>query len=78
MMAVNITIRAVPDEVRAELAARAREEGRSLQEFLSRQLAEIAARPSLEEAVARARRDARRMAEVSTDDVIRDIDADRR
>lgn len=77
-MTVNITIRAVPEEVRSVLAARARGEGRSLQEFLSRELASIASKPSVEESIARARRDARRLPAMTADDVVRDIDADRR
>lgn len=54
-MAVAITIRNVPEHVRDELAARAGRSGRSLQEFLLRQLVEAASRPSVEEVIARAR-----------------------
>ena len=43
-MAKNVTIRGVPDEVRDELARRARLHGQSLQEFLLGQLIELAAR----------------------------------
>jgi plasmid stability protein len=53
-MIVAITIRNVPDEVRDELAARAARSGRSLQEFLLRQLADLASRPSVD-VIARAR-----------------------
>ncbi|MGI8681550.1 MAG: FitA-like ribbon-helix-helix domain-containing protein, partial [Mycobacteriales bacterium] len=52
---MTITIRNVPDEVRDELAARAERSGRSLQEYLAAQLAELASRPSVEDVVARAR-----------------------
>lgn len=41
----SITIRDVPDEVRDELAARARLSGRSLQEYLRSELTELAGRP---------------------------------
>jgi plasmid stability protein len=54
-MSVAITIRNVPDEVRDELAARAARTGRSLQEYLLRQLADLASRPSIDDVVARAR-----------------------
>jgi len=54
-MAVTITIRNVPDEVREELAARAARSGRSLQEYPAAALAELASRPSVEDVVARAR-----------------------
>lgn len=47
-MAVNITIREVPDEVRDELAARAALEGKSMQEYLRSELERIAARPSIQ------------------------------
>ena len=54
-MTVAITIRNVPNEVRDELAARAARSGRSLQEFLLRQLAELASRPTVDEVISRAR-----------------------
>ncbi len=44
-MATTVTVRDVPDEVRDELAARARRSGRSLQEFLRAELVDLAARP---------------------------------
>lgn len=77
-MAVNITIRSVPDEVRGVLAERARSEGRSLQEYLSRELASLAARPSVNDVLARARQGARELPSLSPGDVARAIDADRR
>jgi plasmid stability protein len=55
-MAVAITVRDVPDEVRDELAARAARSGRSLQEYLRGMLVEAATRPSVEDVIARARR----------------------
>jgi plasmid stability protein len=47
-MAVSVTIRDVPNEVRDELAARAARAGQSLQEYLRAQLTEIASRPTPE------------------------------
>ncbi|MEQ8484710.1 MAG: hypothetical protein RIB46_10125 [Pseudomonadales bacterium] len=47
-MAVQLTIRDVPDAVRDELAARAALQGLSMQEFLRQQLVRIAARPAPE------------------------------
>ena len=46
-MAVQITIRGVPDEVRDELAIRAAERRQSMQEFLRGELERIASRPSI-------------------------------
>lgn len=77
-MPVNITIRAVPDEVRDELAARARRSGRSLQEYLTATLARIAATPSADDALAAIRQHARSYPAVSTDDILDSRDADRR
>ncbi len=45
-MAVQITIRGVPEEVRDELAERAALRGQSMQKFLRRELERIASRPS--------------------------------
>ncbi len=47
-MAVQITIRGVPDEVRDELAVRAALSRLSMQEYLRRELERIASRPSLD------------------------------
>ncbi|MEY2467957.1 MAG: antitoxin FitA [Actinomycetota bacterium] len=52
-MSVAITIRDVPDETRNELAARAARNGQSMQEYLRRELIEIAARPLQSEVLAR-------------------------
>jgi plasmid stability protein len=54
-MGVAITIRDVPDEVRDELAARARRAGKSLQEYLRGMLTDTVARPSVDDVIARAR-----------------------
>lgn len=58
-MAVAITIRNVPNEVRDELAARAARSGRSLQEYLAAELADMASRPAVDDVVAAARARAR-------------------
>lgn len=54
-VSVAITIRDVPDAVRDELAARAARAGKSLQEYLRGMLVETAARPPVEDVIARAR-----------------------
>jgi plasmid stability protein len=78
-MPVAITIRNVPDDVRAELAARAARSGRSLQEYLAAQLADLAARPDVGDAVAAARARVRASGRVlGPDDILADRDAGRR
>ncbi|WP_308465664.1 FitA-like ribbon-helix-helix domain-containing protein [Rathayibacter soli] len=77
-MPVTISIRAVPDDVRDELAARAARSGRSLQEYLSAELAALAARPSASEAIMRARMRAAHYPPMDVRDLLNDIDADRR
>jgi hypothetical protein len=54
-MAVAITIRNVPDEVRNTLAARAAQSGRSLQEYLLLELKTMASKPTVEEILDRIR-----------------------
>lgn len=54
-MAVAITVRDVPDDVRDELAARAARAHQSLQEYLRTMLIESAARPPVGDVIARAR-----------------------
>lgn len=54
-MSVAITVRGVPDEVRDELAARAARAGKSLQEYLRGMLVDTAARPPVDDVIARAR-----------------------
>jgi plasmid stability protein len=78
-MAVAITVRNVPDEVRDELAARAARAGKSLQEYLRGMLIDTASRPSLEDVIARARaRVAATGARISADEILAARDADRR
>jgi antitoxin FitA len=79
LMSVNITIRNVPDGVRDELAGRAARQGRSLQEYLSRELARLAERPDAEawlEGVRR--RKAAAGSRLSADEILAFRDADRR
>jgi plasmid stability protein len=54
-MAVAITVREVPDDVRDELAARAARANQSLQEYLRGMLIESASRPPVADVLARAR-----------------------
>ena len=77
-MAKSITIRAVPDDTTAELAARAALTGRSLQEYLRARLVELASTPDPEVWMARVR--ARKLATgsaISVDRVLTHRDADR-
>jgi antitoxin FitA-like protein len=46
-MAIQITIRHVPEKVRDDLASRAALQGKSMQEFLRGELERMAARPSV-------------------------------
>lgn len=74
-----ITIRDVPEAVRDELAARAARAGKSLQEYLRLHLVEAAARPTVDEAIARAR--ARLLVTgpvLDADEILADRDAERR
>ena len=48
-MAVQITIRGIPESVRDELAVRASLQRQSMQEFLRGELERIASRPSVDE-----------------------------
>lgn len=78
-MAIQITIRDVPENVRDELAARAALQGRSMQEYLRAELERIAARPSVEAWVAQVRKRKRAsQTRVSTGHILKERDADRR
>jgi len=52
---VVISVRDVPDAVRDELAGRAARAGKSLQEYLRGMFVDAAARPPVEDVIARAR-----------------------
>jgi plasmid stability protein len=53
----NVLIRNVPDDVHARLRERAARSGRSLQEFLRREVERLSTEPSLEEIFEEARRE---------------------
>ena len=77
-MSRSITIRDVPDETGAELAARAALSGRSLQEYLRGRLIEMAERPDPEAWVARVRaRKASAGTSMSAAEILALRDADR-
>ena len=78
-MAIQITIRNVPERVRDELAARAAKQHKSMQEFLREELQRIASKPSLEswlETVAERKQCAGTRVEASR--ILRARDADRK
>lgn len=78
-MAVQITIRDIPEKVRQELAARAAAQGRSMQEFLRIALERLAARPTAEawlEGVRRRKRTTQ--TKVASKQILSSRDADRR
>lgn len=78
-MAVSITIRNVPDDVRGVLAARAAREGRSLQEHLRAELIDLARHPTVAEVLDRARkRKAATGSRLSQKRILAHRDADRR
>lgn len=78
-MAVQITIRGVPEEVRDELAARAALKHQSMQEYLREELERLASFPSVETWL----REVRQRVEasgtvVTTEEILAARDADRR
>lgn len=77
-MAVAVTVRNVPNEVRNELASRAALKGWSLQEFLLQELVELSRRPDREVLVARLRANSAGHRPVSINDIVAARDADRR
>ncbi len=78
-MSVAVTVREVPNEVRDELAARAARVGKSLQEYLRGMLIDAAARPPVEDVIARARgRVAATGVRVDAETILAARDADRR
>jgi antitoxin FitA len=78
-MAVAITVRDVPDDVRDELAARAARAHQSLQEYLRSMLIDSAARPPVGDVIARARARVQVTgATVSAASILAARDADRR
>ena len=78
-MSVQITIRDVPDTVRDELAARASLQGKSMQEYLRAELERLAARPPVEQVLARIReRKSMSASSLSPGEILAHRDADRR
>ena len=78
-MAVQITIRDVPNDVRDELAARAALEGKSMQEYLRSELVRLVDKPSRQTWLAQVRQraeDANRS--ISAREILEARDADRR
>jgi plasmid stability protein len=75
----SITIRDVPEETRAELAARAARSGRSMQEYLRRHLVELADRPDQHEVWERIRNRVRRTeSRLSAKEILDAVHVDRR
>jgi plasmid stability protein len=52
----NLLVRDLPDDVHAALQQRAKQEGRSLQQYVTRELTRIAQRPSLADVLDRIER----------------------
>jgi plasmid stability protein len=78
-MGVQLTIRNVPQKVRDELAARAALQGRSMQEFLRAELERLAGRPSVDAWLQQVRKRKRAaQTRVSSDQILKNRDADRR
>lgn len=78
-MAIQITIRDVPEKVRDELASRAALQGKSMQEYLRAELERIASRPSVDawlEQVRKRKRAANNR--ISASQIVQHRDADRR
>ena len=78
-MSVAVTVRDVPDKVRDELAGRAARAGMSLQEYLRGMLVASAARPAVDDVIARARARVEAIGvRVDAKSIIAARDADRR
>ena len=73
-MSKMLQVRHVPDAVHAELARRAAAAGVSLSEYVLRELERVAARPPIEEVLARS---ASRRSDLSVDEVVDTIRAER-
>lgn len=71
----NVQIREVPEDVHAALVRRAESAGQSLQQFLSAQLASIAATPTLDEVIDRI--ESRSKGHLSTADAVTALESDR-
>ncbi|MGY1703510.1 FitA-like ribbon-helix-helix domain-containing protein [Geodermatophilus sp. SYSU D00697] len=69
-----LQVRHVPDDVHAELTRRAAAAGLSLSEYVLRELERVAARPTVEEVLARS---ASRRLDLSVSELVATIHADR-
>jgi antitoxin FitA len=77
-MAIQITIRDVPERVRDELASRAALQGKSMQEYLRSELERMASRPSVETWLQQVRKRKRASdTKLSIADIVAHRDADR-
>jgi plasmid stability protein len=78
-MAIQITIRDVPEKIREELAARAALQGKSMQEYLRGELERLASRPSVDAWLEQVRKRKRAsQTRVSSGQILKERDADRR
>jgi hypothetical protein len=78
-VAVQISIRDVPERVRDELAARAALQGKSMQEFLRAELERLTARPSIDAWLQQVRKRKRAMqTRVTSKQILKNRNADRR
>jgi plasmid stability protein len=78
-MAIQITIRSVPERIRDELAARAALQGKSMQEFLRAELQRLTARPSIDAWLQQVRsRKRATQTRVSVKQILANKNADRR
>jgi antitoxin FitA len=78
-MAIQITIRDVPEKVRDQLAARAALQGKSMQEYLRAELERLVARPSVESWLDQVRKRKRAaQTRISSGQILKNRDADRR
>jgi plasmid stability protein len=78
-MAIQITIRDVPEKVRDALAARAALQGKSMQEYLRSELLRLVSRPSIEAWLEQVRKRKRAsQSRVSIAEILKARDADRR
>jgi len=78
-MAIQITVRGVPERVRDELASRAALQGKSMEEYLRAELERLAARPSLETWLEQVRKRKRAsQTRISSKQILQNRDADRR
>lgn len=71
----NVLVRDLPENVHAQLVARAEERGQSLQQFLTAELRRLAERPSMDEILSRIA--AHKDGHVGLAQAVQDLAADR-